>query len=87
MVKKSKKKSKMSSKLTLYRLTSSNRMVEWSIKLTKVKDTYVIYTEHGQKGGKIIKDKGRVVAKGKAGRSILEQAKSQYASLFEKKIR
>jgi len=80
------KKSKMSCKLTLYRLTSSNRMVEWSIKLTKVKDTYVIYTEHGQKGGKIIKDKGHVVAKGKAGRSILAQAKSQYDSLLKKKL-
>ena len=74
-------------KKKLYRLTAGKRIVEWSISLSKTNDdTYVINTEHGQKGGKIIKDKGRIVAKGKAGRSTLEQAKSQYKSLLKKKL-
>ena len=82
---KSQVKSKMS-KLTLYRMTAGGRMVEWSIWMTKVQNTYIIHREHGQKGGKIVQDKGEVISNGKAGRTILEQATSRYNSLLDKKL-
>ena len=82
---KSKKQNKMS-KLTLYRLTAGGRMVEWSIWMIKVQNTYVIHREHGQKGGKIVQDEGEVISKGKAGRTVLEQSTSRYNSLLTEKL-
>jgi len=72
-------------KLTLYRLTSNSRIMVWSIWIEDKGSKYIIYTEHGQVNGKISTDKGKIVSKGKAGRSLYEQTLSQYNSMVNKK--
>lgn len=69
----------------LYRMSSSGRMLEWSITMTKEGDSYVLVTSHCQVGGKVVTDKGEVVSKGKVKRTVLEQAELRYNSIMKKK--
>ena len=57
----------------------------WSIWIENKGSKYIICTEHGQMDGKMSKDKGKIVSKGKAGRSLREQTISQYNSMVNKK--
>lgn len=71
--------------ITLYRLSSANKLLQWTAEMKQVGDTYIIHKEHGQKNGKKVKDTGVVISVGKAGRSVLEQAQLQYNSIVQKK--
>ena len=57
----------------LYRLTAHNRLMVWVIWVSEDGDMYTIRTKHGQLDGKMAVDKGKLVKKGKAGRTIVEQ--------------
>lgn len=90
--KKSKRKTKtkkeptnMSQTITLYRLSSSGRLLQWSITMELKGDSYILQKSHGTVGGKITKDADVVVSKGKAGRTIREQTELKFNSLVNKK--
>ena len=69
----------------LYRISSVGKALTWVISMTLSDGVYTIVTSHGQVGGKIAFDKGVTIEKGKAGRTVLEQATLQYDSLVNKK--
>tara|TARA_R110002074_G_scaffold55980_2_gene138588 strand:+ start:729 stop:1916 length:1188 start_codon:yes stop_codon:yes gene_type:complete len=70
---------------TLYNYSSTGKIYQWSIKITKNKDnTYKITTLHGQKDGKKV-EHSREIKKGKVKRSVLEQATLEADSKWKKK--
>ena len=69
----------------LYMYSNSKRLNEWSIKIVKNSDnTYTIKTYHGIKNGKMI-EHSKKIPKGKAGRTVLEQAILEANSKWNKK--
>lgn len=70
---------------TLYRISSAGKALTWVIEMTSIDGVYTIVTSHGHIGGKIAFDKGVTIEKGKAGRTVLDQATLQYNSLVNKK--
>jgi len=69
----------------IFRLSPANKMLVWSIEMLQEDGVYSIVTSRGQVGGKIIVDSPTVIRDGKAGRSVIDQAKLQYNSLVKKK--
>jgi ATP-dependent DNA ligase len=69
----------------LYRISSAGKSLMWEITMTKEGEAYTIITSHGHVDGKIVTDKGITIDKGKAKRTILEQAMLQYDSIVNKK--
>jgi len=59
---------------TFYRRTASKNVVQWTIWIEENNGIYNIKTSHGQKGGKIIEDAGKLIVDGKSGRTPFEQA-------------
>ena len=69
----------------LFMFRSSNKVYEWSVKIIKNSETsYSINTLHGESGGKLVPH-SKNITKGKAGRSILEQAILEANSKWKKK--
>lgn len=75
----------MSLNKTLYNYSNTGKAYEWSIDLEKMKDgSYKMSTHHGQKDGKKVTHT-KIISKGKASRSILEQATLEANSKWKKK--
>ena len=59
---------------TLFKKTCSNKIYQWNIKIEDNNDnTYTIITSHGERNGKMV-GHSKKISKGKANRSVLEQA-------------
>ena len=69
---------------TLYKLSANGKIVQWNIKVVKEDDKYYIQTENGYTDGKKILNR-RGVLKGKAKRTVEEQAISEADSKFRAK--
>ena len=68
---------------TLY-IFKNNKVYQWSIKIEKDGNSYKMITSHGQKNGAIT-DHEKVIDKGKASRTVLEQAILEADSKFKQK--
>ena len=68
---------------TLY-IFKNNKIYQWSIKIEKDGSSYKMITSHGQKDGAIT-DHEKVIDKGKASRTVLEQAILEADSKFKQK--
>jgi ATP-dependent DNA ligase len=68
---------------TLY-IFKNKKLYQWSIKIEKDGNTYKMITSHGQKDGAIT-DHEKVIDKGKASRTVLEQAILESDSKFKQK--
>ena len=66
-------------KITLYK-KKGTRLRVWSIWIELHKKGFILRTSHGLKNGKITKDAGKIIDKGKANRTLLEQVKLQFLS-------
>ena len=68
---------------TLY-IFKNKKVYQWSIKIEKDGNSYKMITSHGQKDGAIT-DHEKVIDKGKASRTVLEQAILEAHSKFNQK--
>ena len=68
---------------TLY-IFKNNKIYQWSIKIEKDGSSYKMITSHGQKDGAIT-DHEKVIDKGKASRTVLEQTILEADSKFKQK--
>jgi len=68
---------------TLY-IFKNNKVYQWSIKIEKDGTSYKMISSHGQKDGAIT-DHEKVIDKGKASRTVLEQAILEADSKFKQK--
>ena len=68
---------------TLY-IFKNKKVYQWSIKIEKDGNSYKMITSHGQKDGAIT-DHEKVIDKGKASRTVLEQAILEADSKFKQK--
>jgi len=69
----------------LYKIDTTGKIRHWKGWVEQVGSNHVIKVSTGVKGGKMVTTKGVVITKGKAGRSLAEQSKSQFDSLITKK--
>jgi ATP-dependent DNA ligase len=70
----------------LYRKATTGKVMQWTMSMTTDDGSaYELCVSRGEVGGKVINDKGTVITKGLASRTILEQATLKYNSLVKKK--
>lgn len=73
----------------LYKINTNNKLYEWTIEIVKVAEGYQIVTKNGERNGKKV-EHTTLIEKGKASRSVLEQAileaNSKYKNKKEKEL-
>ena len=69
----------------LYKIDTTGSIRHWKGWVEQVGSNHVIKVSTGVKGGKMTTTKGVVVTKGKAGRTLGQQSKSQFDSIVQKK--
>jgi ATP-dependent DNA ligase len=69
----------------LYKIDNTGSIRHWKGWVEQVGSNHVIKVSTGVKGGKMTTTKGVVITKGKAGRTLGQQSKSQFDSIVQKK--
>jgi len=69
----------------LYKIDTTGSIRHWKGWVEQVGSNHVIKVSTGVKGGKMTTTKGVVITKGKAGRTLGQQSKSQFDSIVQKK--
>ncbi len=73
----------------LYKINTNNKLYEWTIEIVKVAQGYQIVTKNGERNGKKV-EHTTLIEKGKANRSVLDQAileaNSKYKNKKEKEL-